>query len=267
MIDDDLELLVGFRSELPAPDEATVQRVYRLATTPRPRWRVLLLGRLTRRPRLALVIAVAALVLIPTALAFGGKIANLFEGTPAPPPVSTVFAGNNRFAELAMREGFATRFPHADVSKAHGVIQIQTADGPEDLWVAPNDQGGQCSFIDFANHPPGTDNHNVVEMGRGDSSGNGIVPGVGFGTCDTATPPTSNITFRELTWVQHPSLATVYGRVYVDAATVQLTLADGSTANLPVVEGLFLGSFDKGTKVRQVTAYDMAGNRVAQTTP
>jgi hypothetical protein len=144
------------------------------------------------------------------------------------------------------------------VSEAHGVIQIQTADGPEDLWAAPNDQGGQCSFIDFANHPPGTDAHNVVEMGRGDSSGNGIVPGVGFGTCDTATPPASNITFRELTWGQHPSLVTVYGRVYVDAATVQLTLADGSTANLPVVEGLFLGSFDKGTKVRQVTAYDKA---------
>ena len=54
---------------------------------------------------------------------------------------------------------------------------------------------------------------------------------------------------------------------YVGAATVQLTLADGSTATLPVVEGLFLGSLDKGTKVAQVTAYDKAGNRVAQTRP
>ena len=55
--------------------------------------------------------------------------------------------------------------------------------------------------------------------------------------------------------------------MYADAATVRLTLADGSTATLPVVERLFLGSFNKGTKVAQVAAYDKAGNRVAHTTP
>jgi hypothetical protein len=41
MIEDDLELLVGFRSGIPAPDKEKVQRVYQLATRPRPRWRVL----------------------------------------------------------------------------------------------------------------------------------------------------------------------------------------------------------------------------------
>jgi hypothetical protein len=151
---DDLELPVGFRSEVPAPDEATVERVYRRATTPRPRLRRPLFRSLPRRQRLGLTAAVVGLVLVPTALAFGGRIVSLFEGTPAPPAVSFVFTGQHRFAEMAMRAGFAIQFPQVDVSKAHGVLQIQTAEGPEDLWAAPNDQGGQRSFIDLAEQPP-----------------------------------------------------------------------------------------------------------------
>jgi hypothetical protein len=267
---DDLELLAGFRSEVPAPDEATAERVYRLATTQRPRWRRIF-GGLSRRPRLALAIAVVGLVLVPTALALGGRIVALFLGTPAPPSVSFVFSGQNRFAEMAMRAGFAMRFPHVDVSKAHGVIQIQTADGPEDLWAAPNDRGGQCSFIDFAEQPPGSSAHNevthVAQHRPGAIESNGIVNGLGFGTCDPATPPPSNITLHQFRWTLHPSLVTVTGTVYVDAATVQLALVNGSTATLPVVERLFLGSLDKGAKVTQVTAYDKAGNPVAHITP
>jgi hypothetical protein len=250
MIENDLQVLVSFRSGVPAPDEETVQRIYGLATTPRPRWRVLLPARLSRRPRLALAVVLVGLVLVPAALAFGGKIVDLFEGTPAPPAVSTTFEGFNRLADLSIRKGFEGQAPHADVSKAHGVIEIQTADGPLDLWAAPNDQGGLCWFIDFAN----------------DRTGSNGQPG--FGTCDTpSTRPASNITLDGPLWtLAHPSLYTVDGRVYVDAATVQLALADGSTATLPVVEGLFLGSLDKGAKVMQVTAYDNTGTKVAERT-
>jgi hypothetical protein len=249
MIEDDLEVLVGFRSGVPAPDEETVQRIYLLATSPRPRWRVLLPARLCRQPRLALAVALLGFVLVPAALAFGGKIVDLFEGTPAPPAVSTTFEGFNRFADATIREGFARQSPHADVSKAHGVMEIQTADGPQDLWAAPNDEGGLCWFIDFANDQPAPNAQ------------------PGFGTCDTSTPPASNIILEGPVWMlAHPLLYTVDGRVYVAAATVQLTLADGSTATLPVVEGLFLGSLDKGAKVMQVTAYDKTGTKVAQRT-
>jgi hypothetical protein len=250
MIEDDLEVLVGFRSGVPAPDEETVQRIYLLATSPRPRWRVLLRARLSRPPRLALAVALLGFVLVPAALAFGGKIVDLFEGTPAPPAVSTTFEGFNRFADATIREGFARQSPHADVSKAHGVMEIQTADGPQDLWAAPNDQGGLCWFIDFDN----------------DRTGSNGQPG--FGTCDTpSTRPASNITLEGPLWMlAHPSLYTVDGRVYVGAATVELARADGSTATLPVVEGLFLGSFDSGANVTQVTAYDKTGAKVAQRT-
>jgi hypothetical protein len=245
----DIEVLLDFRRGLPAPDEDTVERIYRRATTPRSRLRALLPPRLSRRRRLALAVALLGLVLVPAALAFGGKVVDLFEGTPPPPAVSTSFEGFNRLPDAAIRDGFARQIPQADVSKAHGVIEVQTADGPQDLWAAPNDQGGVCWFIDFANDQP---------------SGNGQP---GYGACDRARPPTPDIALEGPGWMlSHPSLSTVDGRVYIDAATVQLTLADGSTRTLPLVEGFFLGSLEKRATVTQVTAYDKNGTKVAQLT-
>ena len=240
MTEDDLQLLAEFRSEVPAPDEETAQRIYGLATSGQPQRGGRFGLRLSRRSRPVLALAAAALVLVPTALAFGSKIADLFEGTPAPPAISNSFAADN-----ATQKSFASQLPHAEVSKAHGVIEIQTADGPEDLWAAPSDQGGQCWFIDFANDPPVLNSQ------------------YGFGGCYPLPPP-SNISWGDVWVPPHPSLLTVWGHVYVEASTLQLTLADGSTVTLPIVEGVFLGSLDKTAKVTKLTAYDEAGNVVAQ---
>jgi hypothetical protein len=212
---------------------------------------VLARARTTRRRYAALAVVALALVLVPTAVALRGQVADLFQGTPAPPDISNFFATNKRVADELTKRGFAANFPQADVSKAHGVIQIQTADGPQELWAAPNDQGGVCWFIAFVNDP----------------APNGVKPG--FGACDTSAsaPPPPDIDFEGPGWdISHPSLYTVDGRVNVDAATVKVTFPDGSNIRLPVVEGLFLGSLDREVKVAQVTAYDEAGNRVAQMT-
>ncbi len=250
MTDNDLPLLVDFRREVPTPAEETALRIYRLPPSSRPRRRGLIARRPPHVPRFVVLLVVATLVLLPAALAFGGRIIALFEGTPAPPAVSSNFVAFNQMADMATRNGFAAKFPQADVSNAHGVIEIQTPDGPEHLWVAPNDQGGQCWFIDFADDPPGPSGQQY-----------------GFGGCDPSSPPPSNISWGTV-WVRpHPSLMTVFGHVYVNAATLQLTLADNSTLRLPIVDGLFLGSLDKGDKVTQLTAYDEAGKRAAQTTP
>jgi hypothetical protein len=208
-------------------------------------------ARTSRRRYSAVVIVALALLLVPTAVALRGRVADLFEGTPATPAISTGFEATNRMADLATQTGFGERLPHADVSQAHGVIQIQTADGPEELWAAPNDQGGLCWFIDFANDP----------------APNGVKPG--FGTCERSASPRwpSDIAFEGPAWeLSHPSLYTFSGRVYGDAATVQVNFADGLNIRLPVVEGLFLGSLDREVKVTQVTTYDEAGNQVAQMT-
>jgi len=249
MIDHDLDLLAGFRSDVPLPDEETAERVYRRVTTTQLRRRVLLPARFSRRTRVVLAAGLAGLVLVPAAVAVGGKIAGMFEGTPAPPEVSTSFTAFNTMADLSTRQGFADNTPRADVSKAHGVVELQTADGPEDLWAAPSADGGTCYFIDFANDPPGP---------TGDR---------GFGDCNPSGTPASNISWGVDWMVSHPDLLTLSGSVFVAAATVQATLADGSTVTLPVVEGFFVGSLDNGAKVTQITAYDTAGKQVAQWVP
>lgn len=248
MTDNDLQILIDFRSEVAEPDEETAGRVYALATAPTARTHRGV-GWLRRSPRsrLALSLVVVAVLVVPTALAFGGKIVDLFEGTPAPPGVSTSFTAMNRMADLTVQQGFAAQMPHADVSKAHGVIEIQTADGPQDLWAAPSDLGGNCYFVSFANDPGPNEKH-------------------GFGGCDPSTPPASNINWGAVWMAAHPDLLTVWGSVFVDASRVQVALEDGSTLDLPVVERLFLGSLAKNAKVERVIAFDAAGNHVAEWT-
>jgi hypothetical protein len=235
------ELLTTFRSEIAEPGRATADRIYALATAP-TKWR-----RHGARPRLLLGVAVAALVLVPTAVAVGGKLVDLFEGTPAPPDISTSFSEFNSFPDPAVRDGIAWKWPQVDVSKAHGVIEVQTPDGPEDMWAAPNDQGGQCYFIDFANDPPGQ--HGAY----------------GFGGCNQSAPDDGEEIVPGTVWTyEHPDLETVWGTVYVDAPAVRLTFDDGSTASVPVVEHLFLASTARDIKVDTVTALDAAGRPIAE---
>jgi hypothetical protein len=145
MTDNALQLLSDFRAEVAEPGEETASRIYALATAPATRDQRELERRWSaRRPRLVLVVVAAALLAVPTAVAFGGKIVGLFQGTPAPAGISTNFAGSNRMADtmadFATRQGFALTVPHADVSKAHGVIEIETPDGPQHLWAAPGER-------------------------------------------------------------------------------------------------------------------------------
>jgi hypothetical protein len=215
---------------------------------PRDAWDdVLHRARHSRRRYTALVAVVAALVLVPAAWA----AVNAFEGTPAPPDVSNSFTLLNRMPDPAVEQGIAAKWPQADVSKAHGVIEIQTADGPEDLWAAPDDQGGQCYFIDWANDAPDQD---------------GSAYGFGGG-CGQSPQPASNISWGDVWVAGHPDLMTIWGTVYVDAATVRASLDDGSTLTLPVVEHAFLGSAPKGTDIAKLTALDANGNVVASDTP
>lgn len=207
------------------------------------------------RPVLGVAVAVAALAGAGVAIAAGF---GAFEGTPAPPDVSASFTQLNRMPDPAVQQGIDAKWPQADVSKAHGVIEAQTPDGPEDLWAAPNDQGGQCYFIDWANDPPEQDGTKY-----------------GFGGCPPTWSTSKPINPPGVGWiVGHPNLLTVWGSVAVDAASVEITFADGSTMTLPVVEHVYLGSLDEPAgqtgvgdeKVVQVTAFDASGNQVAQWT-
>jgi hypothetical protein len=203
-------------------------------------------SRRTRKRYALVAVALAALLLVPAGLA----LHRLFQGTPAPPSVQTWFAANNKRADEFVRNGFAARYPHANVSQAHGVLEVETSDGPEDLWVAPNDQGGQCSFIDFADDPPGSDG----QYGFG-----GCYPSGGFDPSGIDWGPV---------WVEpHPTLQTLSGRLTVPATRVEVDLANGSTLHLPVVENFFLASLSRDDRVTEIRAYDNSGVPVATARP
>jgi hypothetical protein len=200
-----------------------------------------------RRRYALLTIAAFALLLVPTATALRDRIVNFFQGTPPPRAVSNSFAANNRLARMAIQKGFPKRFPQADVTRAHGVLETATIYGPQDVWVAPNDEGGSCWWVAFANDEP---------MGRA-----GVQPG--YGTCDRGQEEGGSIDVIGPTWDEwHPKVRTLFGLVHVHADHVVVDLKDGSTQTLPVVEGAYLASLDREAKLERITAYEN-GARVA----
>jgi hypothetical protein len=244
MIDDDLELLAGFRSEVPAPDAETAQRIYGLATTRRPRWQVLLPGRLSRRPRLAVAALVAGLVLVPAALAFGARLADWFHGKPAPASIRQDFVKFNadmqQMAGTSAKAGFVRKAPQAIAARAHGVLALRTSDGPVYLWAAPRRGGGICWLAQFA-----------------------AKESLFTSSCDEMWPPGRRLTFGTFGGALFPSEQFIFGRALGGAAKVVVALSNGEKANLPVVEGLFIGAFPRHVHPLEVASYNAAGVRVS----
>ena len=223
MIDDMLDALIPAVEQLPDWD-GVLQRARR-----------------AHHRRVALFVAMAALVIVPAAYA----VVRAFEGTPGPPQIRAGFRSWNREASLVTQRGFRVHVPHAIVASAHGVLQVQTSDGPLDLWAARSDAGGICWFVDYESdlRPHG--------------------PPAGGGSCDQGHGPPGRLTY-ELDWtIAHPTLETLLGRVYTGASIVRITLSNGSTVSLPVVEGLYLASVPNHTRIRRADAFDAAGKKVA----
>ena len=205
------------------------------------------LGRARRtRRRYALVAAFAAtLVIVPTALAFGGRLANWFHGKPAPASIRQNFVEFNadmqKMAAAAAKSGFVRKAPQAIVARAHGVLALRTADGPVYLWAAPRRGGGICWLVQL-----------VAAKGRG-----------GLSTCDEAWPVHQRLTFETFGTIVYPSEQFIFGRALGGAASVVVDLSNGEKTKLPVVEGLFVGAFPKHVHPLEVASYDTTGVRVA----
>lgn len=184
------------------------------------------------RRYLASVALVVALVLAPAAWA----ITQAFHGKPAPPSVKSYFKTSNKMrAEIAKTLG--RKEPKAIASKAHGVIQVQTADGPIDLWAAPATDGGTCSLVAWK---PAPGHPHTSESGG----------------CYPATLNKAESSGHNLDWSSggdywHRNYNVVTGYVYGGATTVRVTLSNGRTKTLPVVEHLFLGALHQSIHWRQ----------------
>jgi hypothetical protein len=222
MIDVEPLIVSSFERIFPQPDsEADWDEVRRRAGVHSRRY-------------LASVALVVALVLAPAAWA----IRQAFHGKPAPPSVRSYFKTSNTMrAEIARTLG--RKEPKAIASKAHGVIQVQTADGPIDLWAAPARGGGTCDFVGWES--------DVDHAHAG-----------GLGSCYPATSASSNTqsSAHDLefgTWgdYNHRNYKIVNGYAYGAATTVRVTLTNGHTTTLPVVEHLFLGALHQSTHWRK----------------
>lgn len=219
---------------------------------PREQWKdVLGRARRSRRRYTTVVAALAVLVLAPATWA----AVDAFEGTPAPPSVVENFLQwDARAAALSAaraQAGFTAQVPAADASKAHGVLRLQTGDGPLDLWAAPGlNDGGTCLFIGWES-----------DLDRPYGA-------YGFGGCEPETPADG----REIAWGEvnlpplHPSYWILSGYVYGDANTVEVVFADGGTTTLPVVERFFMAAFTSDREIASFTARDSVGNVVATLT-
>jgi hypothetical protein len=215
---------------------------------PREAWNdVLGRARRSRRRYAAVVAAVAVFVLAPATWA----AVDAFDGTPAPESIQQTFLQWD--AQAALEEaaqaqtGFSRHVPRADASKAHGVLQLATTDGPLDMWAAPELDGtGTCWFIGWE-----SDMH-------GDSARGG-------GSC---TETDSGPIDAGWEWgIDHPTYTVLEGSVTGDETTLDVTLTDGSTTTLPVVEHLFLAALPKGSKPATIVGRDANGNVVATWKP
>jgi hypothetical protein len=207
---------------------------------------VLRRARRTRR-RYALAVAFAvALVVVPTAFAFGGRLADWFHGKPAPASIRQDFVRFNadmqQGAIAAARAGLVQKAPQAIASRAHGVLALRTADGPVYLWAAPRRGGGICWLVQLApvKGPPFSNS-----------------------SCDGMWPPDRRLTFETFGDLVYPSEQFIFGRAVGGAVSVVVDLSNGETTKLPVVEGLFMGAFPKHVHPLEVASYDATGARLA----
>jgi hypothetical protein len=199
--------------------------------------------RTRRRYALAAVFAVA-LVVVPTAFAFGDRIADWFHGKPAPASIRQDFvqfnAGMQQLAAAGAKAGFLRKAPHAIAARAHGVVALQTADGPVYLWAAPRRGGGICWLLQL-----------VAAKAAGD-----------FSTCDETWPVDQQLTFGTFGTIYYPSEQLIVGQALGGASSVVVDLSNGQTTKLPVVEGLFMGAFPKHVHPLEVASYDATGARI-----
>ena len=218
-----------------------------MTAEPREAWNdVLHRARRSRRRYVAVFTAVVVLVLTPATWA----AVRAFEGTPAPLSIQQNFREWDAQAAAteaaAAQAGFARQVPRADASKAHGVLQLQTSDGPLDMWAAPElDGNGACWFVGWE-----SDIH-------GDNA-------LGEGSCTQGDEPAIDPGWGVL---GHPSYTVLEGSVTGDETTLDVTLADGRTTTLPVAEHFFLAALPPGSEPASITGRDAAGNVVATWTP
>jgi hypothetical protein len=133
---DEIQLIRGFRSELPGASGESRQRARERLEGRFERRRFL--GLNARSPRAAVWVAAALLagLLAGSALAFGGRLVDSIRGKPAPEDVRQ---------HLGYRSTAVFHYVNPVItSRAHGVMEFSTSAGRASLWAAPRSDGLMC---------------------------------------------------------------------------------------------------------------------------
>lgn len=219
---------------------------------PRPAWNDVLARARRSRRRYVLVALVALFVLVPAAWAIDGG----FEGSPPSPAAQNMAAAWNRLLpQMTYRPTDAVPI---DLSKLHGLLQVQTPDGPYDVWGAPSTDGGHLCYVEGfeSDLAPGASGN----MDGGCSQPGGLANNYGI---ETSSP--------------HGDVYLTSG--YTDnanAASAQVTIKVGQdvlSKTGPVVDGLYVIAFPRDPAataawdaanigLEKVVTYDASGNEV-----
>jgi hypothetical protein len=121
---DDLQLLRDFRRDVPAPDEETARRIYRLATAAHPRRRGRFRLGWRRRPRLLVAVVAAAL-----AIAGGASALAVHYLGPSSPGFTAGFSAYDRLPPAA----WPSSLPRVGLDRAAGYMGVSTTDFQQGL--------------------------------------------------------------------------------------------------------------------------------------
>jgi hypothetical protein len=207
-----------------------------------PPWK-LLLGQ-KRYVWVALVVVTVAVAAI-AGPAFGvvHAIRDLFEGAPPTPLVQKHFSeANEGVQKLTANPPPGLKLPLADTSKIHGVVSVNTSDGPVNLWAAPvgNDER-RCWLVQFAS------DQNAENTVYGPSG------------CDIRTPVGSAVTWGDFRTTAHPSVRILVGEAFGGAESIKVKLSDGSWRTTPVTEHFFLIGHDPNAVPTEVSSLNGDG--------
>jgi hypothetical protein len=204
-----------------------------------------------RRPvRRRAIIVTAAVVLLGTlvaapALGLGGKFVDLFQGSPAPPPVQEAFATGDVLRQRLIEAVAQDRFSPVVAERTHHVTTVETEDGPVHLWAAPTEDGRQCWFIQFG----------ASTTGRP----------FGSASCDGLDADGVSLRAGAEAVAYRPSVRIVYARVYDDEIVrVDVHDVEGGVVQLTVVAGHALGTLERSSRVGDFVGLNAAGDEVAR---
>jgi hypothetical protein len=203
------------------------------------------------RRRHILAAAVAVVVAgVAAGAALGGvqQVLNWFEGTS---PNATVQQDYIQWKAAAAARNYALAnanmaadAPTVDLSTVHGVLALQLTNGPAYLWSGDLSDGGACWLVQVSGESAGADLASA-------------------GDCITSQQAGTTSLVEVLSSADGSLL--VLGRA-PNATTASLATSDGTTINVPVVEGYFLASLTSGDTPQDLTTYDASGNQVGHET-